>query len=73
MLVEAVKDMKKIKLMLAFTKAENIKEYALLKFGFNTGLRISDILSLAWEDIQNSRIRISEQKTNLRPENHSTC
>ena len=41
------------------------KEHALLVLGFNTGLRISDILKLTWKQIENaSYIIISEQKTN---------
>lgn len=50
------------------------KYYALFTLGINTGLRISDILALKWEDIINSRGKITdriiliEKKTRKRAE-----
>lgn len=50
------------------------KYYALFTLGINTGLRISDLLSLKWEDILNSRGKITdriilfEKKTRKRAE-----
>ncbi len=58
----------------AFLADKKYKYYALFTLGINTGLRISDILALKWEDIINSRGKITdriiliEKKTRKRTE-----
>ncbi len=54
MTVEPIRDMDKINQMYQFLVNKNPKYGLLFKFGLNTGLRISDILPVRLEDVQNS-------------------
>jgi integrase len=53
MTVEPIRDKTKIKQMYQFLNGKNPKYGLLFKFGLNTGLRISDILSVRVGDILN--------------------
>lgn len=53
-----------------FLERNQIRNYALVVFGLNVPLRISDILSVKWEDVYNERhktylrhLQITEKKT----------
>jgi len=66
--VEPIKDLQKIKGLLTLIKnLGTLKEYAFVKIGFNTGLRVSDIISLRWDDLEMNDnfiyIDLKEQKT----------
>ena len=66
--VEPIRDIEKLQKMKKLIKKEKgIKEWLVVVFGLNTGLRISDILSLRWGDILNGKVRdkvyIREKKT----------
>jgi integrase len=51
--------------MLKYTKIKDLKElYWIIVIGYNTGIRISNILSILPEDIANDYIRIYHNKTN---------
>lgn len=69
MTVEPIRDKTKIKYMYQFLKGKDSKYALLFKFGLNTGLRISDILSLKVKDIFNedgefrNYLVIKEKKT----------
>lgn len=65
--VNPIKDINKINEMKEYFKRNGMKkELVLFTFGINTGLRISDILNLKWEDVYDNNfkmIKIKEQKT----------
>ncbi|BBE31436.1 site-specific integrase [Tepiditoga spiralis] len=68
--VDPIKDVKIInKIKRLMLKHEKIKEYALFVVGINSGLRISDILLLKWDDVLDDsdnitdKLRIKEKKT----------
>ena len=68
-IVEAIKDVEKIKRMEALIlNLATYKEYAFVKVGLNTGLRVSDILNLKWDDLEVNDnfiyIDLKEKKTN---------
>ncbi|MDI6604722.1 MAG: tyrosine-type recombinase/integrase [Thermoanaerobacteraceae bacterium] len=60
MTVEPIRDKNKIKQMYQFLNGYNPKYALLFKFGINTGLRISDIISLRVNDIFNSNGQFRE-------------
>lgn len=61
--VEPIRDMELIRRILKYLKEKNERDYMMVLIGFNTGLRISDILKLSYEDIGDEYIYIKEQKT----------
>lgn len=62
--VEPIRDKKKIEAMKKLLRASNIRDYCLFVLGINSGLRISDLLSLKVEDVNGKeRITIREKKT----------
>lgn len=58
--VEPIRDIKKIKAMKVILKDKNIRDYVLFTVGINTGLRISDLLSLHLYDVINENGKIKE-------------
>ncbi|SDM78076.1 Phage integrase family protein [Dendrosporobacter quercicolus] len=63
-LVEPIKSKKQITALKNYLRGQNIRDYLLFVLGINSGLRISDLLKLTVEDVQNqNRISIREQKT----------
>lgn len=53
-----------MKLLAIMREADDLAESRLLfALGFYTGLRISDILKLRWQDVENPILEIVEQKT----------
>jgi integrase len=69
MTVEPIRDKSKIKKMYYYLNGKNTKYGLLFKFGLNTGLRISDILPITFNDIFNSHWKykdyliLNEKKT----------
>lgn len=62
--VEPIKDLKTLKKIEKFLEKSNSRDLLLFIFGTNTGLRISDILSLNVSDVKNKNfVDIVEQKT----------
>ncbi|ADQ13536.1 site-specific integrase [Halanaerobium hydrogeniformans] len=62
--VEPIRDKKKIEQIKAILKAQSDRNYMIFVVGINTGLRISDLLSLKVEHIRYKRhIMIIEKKT----------
>jgi site-specific recombinase XerD len=63
-LVEPIRNKKQIEALKKYLKGNNIRDYLLFVLGINSGLRISDLLKLTVEDVQQQdRICIREQKT----------
>ncbi len=63
-LVEPIRSKKQIDAMKRYLKAGNIRDYLLFVLGINSGLRISDLLSLQVQDVKGKeRISLREQKT----------
>ena len=63
MTVEAIKTKRDIELIDNFLNKNYTKLSPLFKFGINTALRISDILTLKFEHIQGDKLNIKEIKT----------
>jgi integrase len=72
MITEPIRDKRELMLFLNFysRKKPNTRNHCLIVFGLNTALRISDILTLKWENIYDfnrkkfrKRITVREQKT----------
>lgn len=66
--VQPIRDERKVNAMKKILKAESLRDYALFTLGINTGLRISDLLSLTFGHIERNgkvkdRIYIREEKT----------
>ena len=67
--VEPIRDTKKIDRMKKYLKEKSTRDYCLFVLGINSGLRISDLLSLQVKDVAEDngklkeRITITEQKT----------
>lgn len=62
--VEPIRDKKKIESMKKILKAGNLRDHCLFILGINSGLRISDLLSLKVEDVVGKdRIFLREKKT----------
>ena len=73
--VEPIRDLKKVEAMKRYLKGNNTRDYALFVVGLNLALRISDLLSLQWEDLLDpigkfKAIRIIEGKTKKRRRIH---
>lgn len=70
MVVEPIRDKKKIDALLNYLKGKNKRDYLLAKFQLNTGLRISDVVGIKVTDILTEKMRfkeylvINEKKTN---------
>ena len=63
-LVEPIRDKKQIDALKKYLRGQNIRDYLLFVLGINSGLRISDLLTLTVEDVQGQeRIRLREKKT----------
>jgi len=67
--VQPIKDREKIEAMKKILRASSLRDELLFTLGINTGLRISDILSLKVGDVRNEkgaveRFEIVEKKTN---------
>lgn len=67
--VGAIKDRKQIEKIKIFLKKNNSRDYLLFVLGINTGLRISDLLTLKYQDVAEGPnkildiIQIKEKKT----------
>lgn len=61
-LVEPIRDPKKINAVRNYLKGKDIRDYALFVVGINVALRISDLLSLKWEDVldENGKFKVLE-------------
>ncbi|WP_298844607.1 tyrosine-type recombinase/integrase [uncultured Clostridium sp.] len=70
MVVEPIKDKKKITDLLIYLKGKNERDWLLGKFQINSGLRISDVVGIKVSDILNEKgnfkdyFVLREQKTN---------
>lgn len=63
-LVEPIRSKKQIDAMKRYLKSGNIRDHLLFVLGINSGLRISDLLSLQVQDVKGKeRISLREQKT----------
>ena len=63
--VEPIRDKKKLEKMKAYLKNNNMRDWLLFTLGINSGLRISDILTLQVSDVKGKeRIQLRESKTN---------
>lgn len=58
--VEPIRDMDLVYDIADYLKIRNERDYVLLMFGINTGLRISDILKFRVRDIRDERKKIKE-------------
>jgi integrase len=61
--VEPIRDLKKLNDMKELLLERNERDYLMFVLGINSGLRISDILRLTVEDVQNGYVTIREKKT----------
>lgn len=62
--VEPIRDKKQLEGIKRYLKSGNTRDYVLFVLGINSGLRISDLLSLTVDDVKGKdRISIREQKT----------
>ncbi|XZL62944.1 tyrosine-type recombinase/integrase (plasmid) [Clostridium perfringens] len=59
-MVNAIKDMKKINALLMYLKGTSDRDYLLAKFQLNTGLRISDVVSVKVCDVMSVKRRFKE-------------
>ncbi|MDK0690188.1 tyrosine-type recombinase/integrase [Clostridium perfringens] len=59
-MVNAIKDMKKINALLMYLKGTSDRDYLLAKFQLNTGLRISDVVSVKVCDVMSAKRRFKE-------------
>lgn len=70
MVVEPIKDKKKIESLLIYLKGRNERDWLLAKFQLNTGLRISDVVKIKVSDFFTTNMNfkdyfvVFEQKTN---------
>ena len=63
-LVNAIREKKQLEGMKKYLKGQNIRDYVLFVLGINSGLRISDLLSLTIDNVKGKdRISLREQKT----------
>lgn len=71
--VEPIRDRKKLDAMKTYLRGRNLRDYCLFVLGINSGLRISDLLSLTIGDVAKKtqsgfeavdRIELREKKTN---------
>ncbi len=49
--VDPIRDIKKINAMKTYLKGKSLRDYAMFVVGINIALRISDLLTLTWQDI----------------------
>ncbi len=63
MIVEPIRDKKKINDLLVFLKGKVDRDWLLCKFQLNTGLRIGDVVKVKVSDIFNENIRFKEYFT----------
>lgn len=61
--VQPIRDLNKLEEMKEALKLNNYRDYFLFVFGINSGLRISDILSLKVDDVQGDYLKLKEKKT----------
>lgn len=62
--VEPIQDKKQLNSMKRYLKERNFRDWLLFVLGINSGLRISDLLSLQVENVKDcNRISIWEKKT----------
>jgi integrase len=62
--VEPIRNKKQIESLKKYLRGQNIRDYLLFVLGINSGLRISDLLTITVKDVQEQdRISIREQKT----------
>lgn len=62
--VNPITDKKKLEAIKRYLKAGNIRDYVLFVIGINSGLRISDLLSLSVDAVKGKeRITVKEKKT----------
>ena len=59
--VQPIRDRKKIDRIKRLLKAESLRDYALFTLGINSGLRVSDLLSLRVEDVRDSKGKIRDR------------
>lgn len=70
MIVEPIKDRKKIEALLTYLKGQSDRDWLLAKFQLNTGLRISDVVKVRVEDLLTPAMNfrdyfvLHEKKTN---------
>lgn len=60
MVVEPIKDKKKIDALLTYLKGKNERNWILAKFQLNTGLRISDVVNVKVEDLLTLNLNFKE-------------
>ena len=69
-LVQPIRDKEKLEEMKEELKKNGTRDYLLFYTGINTGLRVSDVVKLKYDDVRNidgsmkTHISIIEQKTN---------
>lgn len=56
-LVEPIRDKKKIDALKVYLKGKSLRDHALFVVGINVALRISDLLTLTWNDVLNANKR----------------
>ncbi len=61
--VQPIRDKDQIEMLKDYLKEWNPRNFLLLVFGLNSGLRISDILPLKVKDLEGTHIVIVEKKT----------
>lgn len=59
-MVNAIKDMKKVKALLVYLKGSSDRDYVMAKFQLNTGLRISDVVPVKVSDLMSNKRRFKE-------------
>lgn len=67
--VQPIRKLKQVETIKKLLKQQNLRDYCLFVLGINSGLRISDLLSLTISDVYEKsklkdRIRLREKKTN---------
>lgn len=58
--VDPIRDIKKIDAMKTYLKGKSQRDYTLFVVGMNIALRISDLLSLKWEDVLKTKSKFKE-------------
>lgn len=61
--VQPIRNNDQLDAMLEYLKNKSDRDYILFLIGINTGLRVSDILSLRVKDVKDTHIKIKEIKT----------
>lgn len=60
MVVEPIKDKKKVQALLTYLKGKNERDWLLGKFQLNTGLRISDVVKVKVSDILTEKLNFKD-------------